>query len=247
MCKTISVKQVPDITEEEAVALVALARKSTMYSPRNTGEDNAHSVITCSIPGCGENIVLTSYPKHFSFKHKELPLKNILVTTNDGRKLSCQELFRYAIQCSLCTHVSLGASRVTRTGLKSMQNHWLRDHKEKNIEQMSFIDVMPVSSDIEKDFDDGRNMTTDEELEIEDEIYHGDVLDEVSVVPVNTVSEEDQSVADKFQDFKCPLKCSIDFTEQSGLIGHLKTFHGFNNESVKKIIKANPQLDNAGI
>ena len=85
MCKTISIKQVPDITEEEAVALT---RKPTILSM--TKNEDAPSFSKCSIPGCGENVILPTYASHFAMSHKDLPLKDILVTTNDGRKLFCQ-------------------------------------------------------------------------------------------------------------------------------------------------------------
>ena len=152
MCKTISMKQVPDITEEEAVALT---RKPTILSMIKNKD--APSFSKCSIPGCGENVILPTYASHFVNKHKELPLKDILVTTNDGRKLLCKDLFRFAIQCALCSHVCVGGH--VRT---SMRHHWLKEHKD--IDQMSFIDIMPASSDQVKEFVKSENRTTDKEL-----------------------------------------------------------------------------------
>jgi len=42
---------------------------------------------------------------------------------------------------------------------------------------------------------------------------------------------------------KCPLKCSTPFTEQSELLTHFRDVHGFNNEIIKKVLKAHPQLN----
>ena len=50
MCKSISIKQIPDITEEEAVAL---ARKPTIFSMNKNGSSkDDHSFSKCAIPGC---------------------------------------------------------------------------------------------------------------------------------------------------------------------------------------------------
>ena len=89
MCKSISIKQIPDITEEEAVAL---ARKPTIFSMNKNGSSkDDHSFSKCAIPGCGDKVNLMTYASHFSLKHKELPLNNILVTANDGIRLTCIE------------------------------------------------------------------------------------------------------------------------------------------------------------
>lgn len=45
---------------------------------------------------------------------------------------------------------------------------------------------------------------------------------------------------------KCPLKCSTPFSEQSELLTHFKVVHGFNNEIIKKVLKAHPQLNALG-
>ena len=43
---------------------------------------------------------------------------------------------------------------------------------------------------------------------------------------------------------KCPLNCgSLPFSEQSELLTHFRVVHGFNNEIIKKVFKANPQLN----
>ena len=169
-CKAISIKQVPDITEEEAVALV---RKPTMLSMKNGAQDDDNSVSKCSLPGCGKNVILATYAAHFSQKHKELPLNGILVTTSDGRKLTCRDLLKFAIQCGLCTHVCVGGH--SRSAKQNMRNHWSREHEDKNSEQMSFIDVMPASSGQVKVCVNSKSVTSDNEKKMcgnaDDEIF----------------------------------------------------------------------------
>jgi len=45
---------------------------------------------------------------------------------------------------------------------------------------------------------------------------------------------------------KCPLKCSTPFAEQMELLTHFRVVHGFNNEIIKKVLKAHPQLNSLG-
>merc|ERR1711972_1219181 len=45
---------------------------------------------------------------------------------------------------------------------------------------------------------------------------------------------------------KCPLKCSTPFSEQMELLTHFRVVHGFNNEIIKKVLKAHPQLNALG-
>jgi len=174
MCKSISVKQVPDITEEEAAALVRRPTICKMIMDR-TCQDDEHFLSMCAIPGCGDNVNLMTYASHFSKKHKELPLNNILVTTNDGRKLSCKDVFKSAIQCRLCSHVRVGGTNSrNRKSREGMRTHWLSEHKDMSIEEMSFIDIMAPSSDL-----GSSNITTDMEQQLLDNV-DGD-SDEVSI------------------------------------------------------------------
>jgi len=173
MCKTISIKQVPDITEEEAAVLVRRPSICRMIM------DRAHEVETslckCAIPGCGDNVNLMTYASHFTQKHTELPLNNILVTMIDGRKLTCQEVFKSAIQCGLCFHIRVGSNNSTvKQGMKS---HWLREHKDMDIEEMSFINILPTSSD--QAMLGSSNISTDMEQQLLDNV-DGD-SDEVSI------------------------------------------------------------------
>ena len=41
---------------------------------------------------------------------------------------------------------------------------------------------------------------------------------------------------------KCPLKCSTTFLDNSELLNHFRTVHGFNNDIIKKVLRAHPQL-----
>ena len=99
-------------------------------------------LLTCSIPGCGESEI-SSYGGHFSRKHKELPLDQIRVTTEGGKLLTCHDLFNFALKCALCSFVSVTGHTTIKNARKSMKKHWLRDHKNKNIEDMAFSDILP--------------------------------------------------------------------------------------------------------
>jgi len=69
----------------------------------------------------------------------------------------------------------------------------------------------------------------------DDDLYEDVVIDDVS-------QEEDQDDSHKSKYFKCPLKCTTAFTMKSELLVHLRNFHRFNQETLMKIIKINPQL-----
>ena len=43
--------------------------------------------------------------------------------------------------------------------------------------------------------------------------------------------------------FKCPLKCSISFSDKPELLNHFKSIHGFSNEIIQKVLKAHPRLN----
>jgi len=73
-------------------------------------------------------------------------------------------------------------------------------------------------------------------LENTEEDLYEDVVIDVSQ------EEDDQADSHKSKNFKCPLKCSTAFSRKSDLLIHLKNFHRFNQETLKKIIKINPQL-----
>ena len=55
--------------------------------------------------------------------------------------------------------------------------------------------------------------------------------------------ENTREAEEKPKVVKCPLKCSTPFSEQTELLTHFRDVHGFNSEIIKKVIKANPQLN----
>ena len=122
MCNVISGEQVPTIIEDKAVALVrklhikgeesvsqgeSMVRKFDIQAEESVSQGESHEevggLLTCSIPGCGENGV-SIYGRHFLSKHKDLPLDNIRVTTEEGKLLSCQDVLNLNV---ICAHLSL--------------------------------------------------------------------------------------------------------------------------------------------
>lgn len=59
-------------------------------------------------------------------------------------------------------------------------------------------------------------------------------------------SKSDGAEEKKKSLIKCPLKCSTPFSEQSELLNHFRVVHGFNNDIIKKVLKAHPQLNALG-
>lgn len=55
--------------------------------------------------------------------------------------------------------------------------------------------------------------------------------------------EEEEEVENSPVVFKCPLKCSISFSDKPELLNHFKSTHGFSNEIIHKVLKAHPRLN----
>jgi len=125
---------------EEVVGVDVRMSMESVSQGETDGEEVG--LLTCSIPGCGERDI-NSYSNHFSRKHKELPLEMIRVTTEGGRLLTCQDLFNFALKCDLCTFVSVTGHCTNKHARKSIRKHWMRDHKERSVDDMSFTDIMP--------------------------------------------------------------------------------------------------------
>ena len=87
-----------------------------------------------------------------------------------------------------------------------MRTHWLREHEDKNIEQMSFIDVMPASSGQVKILVNSKSITSVKEQNMcgneDGDFLYSDV--DIDKVSVDDSSEDDQLVAEAN-----PLLCDV--------------------------------------